>query len=748
MFNSMIRKRSTYRSALLIGAASAALSLGVNAQDTTSNSDDEEFSFEEIIVTAGRRSQSLQDVPASVVAITPENFTVKGLQQLKDVLNYIPGIQYTDSGALGRGTISARGVPQSASTPVFGIYIDDTPLTSNSSFSNGANTLLDGLLLDVERIEIIKGPQGTLFGATSVGGLLRYISRDPALNEFRASASADISNVKDGEWGQTFTGRVSAPIIKDKLGITVSAYYQEQAGYVDSIDPATGEFLLENGNGGEAQGYSADLLFTPTDELDVRLKYIKQDNSSQLTSSVDLAGTDTKEGLYGDYASPSKPGPIDLDFEMYSGTLTYDFGGFSVTSTTSHTEYVNATTTDLTASYAGLTDLLAGRDPGTTTSVPFVASSGAKKIIQEVRLTSADSDKFEWIVGFYYTNEDTFNFQDVQAEPAFNLLYADFPSEYTEYAGFGNFTYYFNDKFDISGGVRISKNKLRLNTLITGVLAGATDTQGDPIEDTVDTYLLATRYRVNDDLSLYSRIASGYRPAQTNIPVIDPLTGEDISSPVIESDKAWSFEVGAKGTAADGMVDFDVAVWAITWDNFQASIIANGVSTGDNAEDGLTAYGFESMLAVRPVKDLTIIGNLGYTSSTLNSDEPGLGGVKGENYQRLPNWKGSIQWNYAFDVSSDWTGTLGGGVRYVGGFQSSFSQSTSSLNVPVEDRMITDMNVGISNGSVHLGVYATNLFNNRALLSRADNIIGGVVPVSTGILERPRTIGANVRFDF
>lgn len=722
------------------------LSGSVVAQDQSVA--EEELHLEEIIVTAGRREQSLQDVPASVVSISPEDFTLKGLQQIRDVLSYLPGIQYNDVGSPGRGTISARGVPQSSATPVFGIYVDDTPLTSNTNFSNGANTFLDGLLLDIERIEIIKGPQGTLFGATSVGGLLRYISRDPALEEFRASFSADTSVVKGGEWGHTFSGRVSAPIIKNKLGITVAAYYQEQPGYVDFVDGATGALQEEDVNGGESEGYSADLLFTPTEELEIRLKYLRQENSAQSQSNVNLASENSTDGLFGDYDSIAALGPINLDFEIYSGTLNYDFGGFTFTSTTSHTEYENATITDLTAAFAGLTDLLSGSPPGTTTAVDFIASSGAKKIVQEFRLTSADSDTFEWIVGGYYTNEDTSNIQDVQTTPAFNLLFADFPSEYTEYAAFGNFTYYFSDKFDISGGIRISDTDLVLNTLITGVLAGATDITSAPIKDTVDTYLMAARYRVHDDLSLYARVASGYRPAQPNIPVIDPFTGDDVAPALVESDKAWSYEIGAKGKSADGMIDFDVAVWRITWANYQAAVVLNGVSTGGNAEDGLTAYGFESVINIRPADNLTITGNLGYTSSTVNSDEPGIGAVEGEFLPNLPDWQGSIQWNYAFDVSGEWTGHFGGGVRYTAGSASALSGATSVLNVPIESRTFADLNLTVSNGAVHVGLYATNLFDSRALLTRTDNFLGGAVTNSTGIFERPRTIGANVKVDF
>jgi outer membrane receptor protein involved in Fe transport len=259
---------------------------------------------------------------------------------------------------------------------------------------------------------------------------------------------------------------------------------------------------------------------------------------------------------------------------------------------------------------------------------------------------------------------------------------------------------------------------------------------------------MAARYRVHDDLSLYARVASGYRPAQPNIPIIDPLTGLDIAPSLVESDSAWSYEIGAKGKSADGMIDFDIALWRITWDNYQAAVVLNGVSTGGNAEDGLTAYGFESVINIRPTDDLTLTANLGYTSSTVNSDEPGIGAVEGEFLPNLPDWQGSIQWNYAFDVSGDWTGYFGGGVRYTAGAASALSGATSVLNVPISGRTFADVNLTVSNGSVHVGLYATNLFDNRALLNRTDNFLGGVVSNSTGVFERPRTIGANIKVDF
>ncbi|MBO6504432.1 MAG: TonB-dependent receptor [Kordiimonadaceae bacterium] len=715
--------------------------------DAASQGASDDLLLEEIVVTAGRREQILQDVPAAVNAVDPATFTTRGLQSTRSVFDYTAGITFIDLGNPGRGTIAARGVPQASATPVFGVYVDDTPLTSNTNFSGGAATFLDGLLLDLERIEIIKGPQGTLFGATSVGGMMRYISKDPALDDFRLSAGIDVHTVENGEWGQTYNGRVSAPIVKDKLGVTLAAYYRDIAGYVDYVDAATGEVLEEDADRGNVEGYSADVLFVPTDDLKLRFKYLKQESETDLSARVQLQGIDGDEALFGEFTSIAAPGPQVVDFEVISGSLEYDFGWATLNATTSGTEFSFATREDFTAAFAGLVDLLDGRDPGTTNSVLFNAGQGAEKFVQEIRLTSAESDNFEWIAGFYYTKEDTFNTQELDVTPAFNLLFADFPSEYEEYAGFGDATFYINDKFDVTAGVRISRNEVTLNFVSSGLLAGETNFESEVINDTVDTYLFAARYRPSENVSLYARVASGYRPPQANLPVIDPFTGQDIAPPIVFADTAWSYELGAKGSNADNTVAYELALWKIDWANFQAPLSANGVTTGGNAVDGLSAHGFEGSLTVAPTASFNATANISYTKSSLNEDEPGLGGLADEDFPEIPNWKGSVQWNYIFPVFEDWDATFGGGLRYQGGYVSAFSQSLTEVPVEVDNYLVADLNLRVSNGRYSFGIYATNLFDARALAERDDLIVGPATD-STAVFLRPRTIGFNVNVDF
>ncbi len=732
----------------ILGAAVSAASLSLSAM-AQSSATSEEAALEEVLVTASRREQKLQDVPAAVVAVSPDSFKFQGLQQVSDIFAYTPGVTFDDSGSIGRGTVAARGVPQTLAIPVFGVYLDDTPLSTNTNFAGGG-TFLDGLLMDVERIEVIKGPQGTLYGATSVGGMMRYISKDPALEEVRGNVSVDANTIENGDAGNTLSGTLSVPIIKDTLGVTLSGFRQDRAGYVDYVNAATGEVIDEDVDQADNEGASLDVLYRPTDRLDLRFKYVKQEANYVIGSTVQLAGIDSDKAMWGDFTTISQPGTEQVEYEIISGTVEYAFDSATLTFNTSNVEMSYAQQSDLTAAIGGLLDQVAGQPPGTTTSVLADLEQGSDKSVQELRLTSSPSDKLEWIVGLYYTEEETFNNQlvSVTPEPPFEVLRANLPSDYEEFAGFGDITYYFTPDFDVTAGVRVSSSEVTLQFNTAGILAGDSEFNGDVIEDTVDTYLLAASYRPSDTLSLYGRIASGYRPAMTNLPLLDPITGENLADPLIAADEVWSYELGAKGRSTDGLFQYDLAVWMLDWDNFQTTIFANGVNTGANAEDGLSAYGLEGELSLNPTDNLTFLANIAYADSTLNSDEPGLGGVSGEQVPNLPEWTASLRWNYNFPLFSSWQGVFSGGVRYTGEFESAYSESTTNEAVTVDSRALTDVNLSANYENYTLGLYATNLFDERALNSRTDQIAGPGLYNSTGVFERPRTIGVNLRYDF
>ena len=187
------------------------------------------------------------------------------------MLKYVPGVNFNDDGAPGQGSITMRGVANIFSTPSVGIYLDDIPYGSVTAFAEGANFALDSLLGNVERIEVIKGPQGTLFGAASMGGSLRYITKEPSLTDFGGRFSTDLSDTAQGGFNQLYKAGIDVPIMNDKLALGVSGFYQDNEGFIDQANRPE-----EDVNGAELRGGQATLLFKPTEAFKVKLNYLDQ----------------------------------------------------------------------------------------------------------------------------------------------------------------------------------------------------------------------------------------------------------------------------------------------------------------------------------------------------------------------------------------------------------------------------------------------------------------------------------------
>ncbi len=704
--------------------------------------------IEEVLVTASRRVQALQDVPAAVSSVRPEDFVKTGLSSLSDVIAHTPGLYFNNGGAPGKGSITARGVGQQAFTPVVAVYVDNVPVSSNSPWGSSPGVSADNLLGDVERVELLKGPQGTLYGATSIGGAVKYITRKPSLSEFRGKASIDLSNTRHGGQNQIYSASLSAPVVEDRIGITLSGYTTDNAGFVDRINATSGDLVLENANAYDVTGLSADVLFNLSDDLEVRFNMIDMKSEYSGTSYVDLA--DDGMPLYGSFQTSQTNSPTSNRSNYYMGTVDYQFDWATLTVSSSYIEFSSELSLDFTAAFAAMIDDSEGNPPGTTTAVPFVGDSGEEKYTHEVRLVSEENGSYEWLVGVYYTDEQTFNNQVVWGVPTnFNLGILQFPSQFNELAVYGNYTYYLTNNFDLSVGLRLSDTKLGLQTISSGLLFGS---ENDPIEtakDSTSSYLVTARYRPSDNLSLYARIASGYRPASANLPLVDVVTGEQLSSTFIEADEVWSYEAGLKGKLFDGLAFYDLALWYIDWSDFQATLTINGASAAGNAKNGISGQGGEASITVNPLDGLSITSNIAYTNSVLNEDEPGLFGLKGQHIANTPSWTASARIRQDFTVSDGIEGYIGANVRYSGDRRSAFSNDTLApvVNVPTDAYTLIGLNAGLTKGNVGINFYITNLLNKEAY-SNAYGYRVGSVAIRNAAPVMPRTIGASISYEF
>lgn len=707
-----------------------------------------------VTVTASRREVSLQDTALSVTAVDPAELATAGLTKLREVIEYSPGVNFTGGATPFANTITMRGVAQSGRATTVGVYIDDVPIGSSNSFAAGPSLQFDAVQGDVKRIELIKGPQGTLYGSSSMGGIVRYITNDPTTDGLTGSFKADLSNTEEGSLNQNYSGTVGIPIVEDKLGLSISAFYDDNGGFIDRI-AASPTGAGEDVDAFERTGLYAKLAAKPTDSINASLLMVMTDIEGSGGNVVALDGPPFMLAN-GKYMTDEGEAQLNDEFELYAGTVEIDLGFGSLISSTSYQDRENSNSADLVAAFGGLVDLLSGSTPGTNTSAPFTGLTRTERFVQELRLTSNENGAFEWSIGGMYSDEDSGNIQSLRGEPTgFLALDVDLGSELKELAGFGNFTYYISPQFDLSAGIRVAQidSSIALTDGPGLIVADVPETTSD---DVVDTYSFSARYRPNDDLSLYARIASGYRPENANLPLLDVL-GNNAAPLIIATDTLWSYEAGAKGSLLEGVVTYDLAAWYLEWQDLQTVTFVNGATTGGNSNSDVTAYGFEVAVAARPSDNFTIDANVAYTDSTLDNDETAsFGALAGENLQLLPEWTASIRGNYDFPISAEIDGFFGGGLRYIGerdtGFEGGVGSDGSTItpliaNIPLDSYVVANMNVGVRKGMVTASLYANNIFNEYAFTGGSARPAVGGVRATANVLQ-PRTIGAILKVDF
>jgi iron complex outermembrane receptor protein len=768
------RERMNMKRNLLASSIAVFLGAGgigyLGAAEMDTGSDGASFQeIDEIVVTASRREESLQNVGMSVSAVDPEAFTGVGLIKLEDVVAYTPGVSMSSAagGPDGR-ELSIRGVNtgnilSAGTTPVgspVGVYMDGTSLTFSSPYATGATIAFDGLLGDIERVEFLRGPQGTLYGASSMGGAVKYISRKPSLEGVRGHLAADISSIDEGGTSTLYNGRFSLPIIDNKLGFTVAGFIDDDEGFVDRVDSA-GNVIEEDADNSERYGFSGDLYYQYSDRVDLRARILEQKIDFSGVSRI-ILDTATAKPLYGDFKGDAPFAENSRETTLYSATLGVEFDSAIFTAVSSYVESefsrlsVNASPSAVQLYSPGTLLSPFGFDPlaasgrtftGPATSADGVTDQSVERFTQEFQLTSAPNESLEWMVGLYYADEETFSSDSQVVQPdGFLIIDQRRKSFYEELAAFGNVTYYLTSDFDLTLGARLSDVEATLKAATVNNLFPSGEPLDNPIEDTVDTWSLTARYRPADNLSLYARAASGYRPAfaTTATSGLNDDSELEFAPLKVESDTLWSYEVGAKGDLAEGLVSYDIALWLTKWDDYQTAI-DRGPFFGytGNASSGLTGQGLEASVVLSPFEGFTLVTNLAYTEMTLDEDDPGLQGSEGQQFPNVPEWMASSRGIYRFAVTDKVDGNVGLGVRYQDSTRGDFDVDFES-----DSYVVVDANAGLSWDKVSLSFYATNLLNEKALTNLNILTFRGVAVSGFAVPLQPRTVGAGITFDF
>jgi outer membrane receptor protein involved in Fe transport len=403
---------------------------------------------------------------------------------------------------------------------------------------------------------------------------------------------------------------------------------------------------------------------------------------------------------------------------------------------------------DVTVPFASFADLFFPESAPHTSAV-LVADQGFDKFTQELRLTSASNQRFEWIVGAFYNDEDGHNIQDLVITPPAPLFYANFPSNYKETSLYATGTWYFTPDLDASVGIRYADYSNDVELVAEGPLVAPLPLS--EIDDDVTTYLFNLRYRAGDHTSFYGRIASGYRPGGANFLLIDPGTGEPLTSPFFEPDELWSYEFGVKGSTADGLFTYDVAAYYIDWEDYIINVTRGGVNVAGNAEKA-TSRGIEASLGMALTDALTITGIVSYTNAELGADDPDLGGSDGDRLPNSPDWQVALDIDYRFNLGN-LPSYVGAAWRHKGEMPVGFKGYTdasgtyyppSAPYVDLDSYNLVDLRAGTRVGAFDVSLYVTNVFDEWAYTSFGSSFVSP----SLGTPTRPRTYGAMVRWNF
>jgi len=718
----------------------AVVPVASRAQQTTPDTETDAQALGTVVVTAEKRSEDVQEVPMSISVIGAEQLEQMHATQLTDFAGYLPGFIVQDGGAPGQAILALRGIPPVSAGSTVATYIDETPLGTSSNYGAGSAIILDLLPYDFQGFEVLRGPQGTLYGATSLGGLVRYTTKAPDTEHTTARFGADMSSISGGgDLGFGAHGAFNVPLSPGKLALSVSAAHQDTPGFIDNV--RTGK---KDQNESTQDAGRAALLWTPTEDVSFELQAILQRTDADSSSAVALDPV-SHQPIYGSLKDDNYiPEPFRRDVDFYSATLNWNLGWADFVSATSYAETDSHVTTDASLIYGVLFPLFGAPSAGIST---FTNDLKLYKATQEFRLASKPDDRIEWLAGAFWTSESSqqnqlASAQEFDGTPIAGLdplAIAGLPSTYDEYAFFGDLTYKFNTMFDVTGGVRWAHNSQDFAQISAGAILPTTVTPGSSSES-VFTYSFTPRLHFGEDSMAYLRIASGYQPGGPNVVLPDV-------PPSVDASKLTNYELGIKSTFDEHRWLVNVAVFDIDWKNIQVSA-SNGVAAylanGGKAE----SKGLEFETLWMPISGLRLGFNAAYTDSSLSDDVPGIGGLAGDRLPGIPKWSGSVTADYVFPVGGGWSGRVGGGIRYLGSRDSDIA--SSPYTIPLKSYAAADLNADVSNDRWTIRLYVKNLTDKRvytnasAIINAADGSISQVraVPLT------PRTIGIGFDLSF
>jgi outer membrane receptor protein involved in Fe transport len=765
-----------------------------NAPTSQNNSE----ALEEIVVTAQKRSENLTKVPVSISVLSGATLNSTAISDLDDLSRAVPGLSIQASGQEGNAELQIRGVSSTAGDSTINIYLNDTPISISARYGGATQPIP----FDLARVEVLRGPQGTLYGASSLGGTIRYIQNKPNLETFGGFVGSDLSGTDHGGVNYETSALINIPIVNDVFAIRLGGLYGSDSGWIDNY----------NGNGDIANaGVNSDLrklirfsaLYQPTDDLSIQANttyqgFFTKDSSSFYTAAGAANSTGAGMPPYLVTTGLFKQSKLVQEW-AHDNVLVSDIevnanlGFADLTSISSFFRRSNPQEIDGTYYNSGaLADFFLPAQFTPQASVAFSPSpvyqqTSWRNWSQEIRLSSPADEQSPWKwVGGIYVSEVRASTSQVDPDPLigsnflaaygvpigsisqalggapndpglFNPIYATWEHEtIDQYAAFGQISYDILDDLHLSGGLRYS---LARDVNISDNSQNSFYDLGLPAEvkGTIKAYSATPRFSLSYDIdsltSIYTTEAKGFRlggpagslPSGPNNPCQPSYESLGLTGApgAYGSDSLWSYEAGVKSTLADRSLSVNGAGYYINWSRLQQGVNLPSCGFGFTANAGdAEIYGgeVELLYATQFVKGLKLGLTASYNHAEITKTTAPFAQV-GETVEDVPEWTATISADYYTPIVNDWSGFAHIDYDFTGHSHGAFQ--TDLPNFENKAYGVANAQLGVDTDTLKIYLFAKNLLNDHTIYQQPT-----VASVTEGYTVRPLTVGVSVRRDF
>ncbi len=723
-----------------------------------------------IIVTAQKISQDIKDVPLSISVVGGDMLQQDHITSYEDITRIVPGVSFLSGGGPGLDNIAIRGISSTSGAATVALYLDEVPITVKNLWLGA----IEPKLFDIDRVEVLRGPQGTLYGSSAMGGAIRMIGNQPNLTEIEGSASLDVSSTAHGGINDEVIGVLNLPLQSGVSALRLAADYTMDSGYVDNYSPA-GPLNRSGVNADHTAAGRVSLLIKPNDALSITpsIYYMRMttDDTSVYYPSL---------GLWDQNKIVPEPGKMNLS--VPSLTINADLGWADLTSVTSYFLQQFDRTGDATYYNSEYLGYLINSDP--VLGVKNVGNlfgelpgpeyqwTDTSQWSQEIRLASKPSAQtgspLTWLAGLYYSDQkvnrivddyvngfDSLFVSEFGYPPQDSNLFAgsSFPNDSValaglqtkdeQYAVFGELGYNFTSVLKGTAGLRYSHGTATFTEEETGYFAGnAPPVFQDKASASATTPRFSLTYDIDRNVNVYGTIAKGFRLGGAGEFVPSTICANDLalfglsSAPTsYGSDSLWSYEAGTKGRVLDSRLTFSVSAYYIDWKDIQQTVNLPtcGYTITTNVGDA-KSYGSEVDVAAKATPNWTVGVAGGTTHAYLTRVIGEVGANVGDHILNTPDWTLTLHTEYVHPLSAGADLFLRGVYSWTGTSYGSFSPADPDHIRPSYSWL--DGSLGTDIGTLRLSLYGKNILNDTRIIQHPSLLF-----LEEAYTLRPRTIG-------